>query len=86
MWPCLNPAGLDGRTDAIYRIGRDTAELVQTLLFPAPPSEIQPGFAFGTNVAPVPPHGVPEIVAQVDLWSWTAMLPEDVEDGTTKFN
>jgi hypothetical protein len=47
---------------------------------------MQPAPAFATNVAPIPSQGVPDMVAQVDLWSWMATLPEAIEEGTTKFN
>src|SRR2546428_11130710 len=78
-------SGADQHMRSSYRIGRGTAELVQTFLDPPPPSGIHPGAAFAMNGAPIPPQGAPDIVAHVDLCSWTVRLPAPVEDGTTKF-
>src|ERR1035441_413771 len=68
-----------------HRIGRSTAEPVQTSLSPPPPTLKHPGTAFATNGAPIPPQGAPNNTAHLDLCNCTVKLPALVEDGTTKF-
>jgi hypothetical protein len=52
--------------NSIYRVGRGTAELVQTFLLPPPPSEMHPALAFATNVPPLLQYA-PKKTAQDDL-------------------
>ncbi len=68
---------------ASYKTGSGTAELV---LVPPPPVKMQPALAFGKKPAPMPPQPVPNILAQVDLCSWTLRLPNGTTGGITKFS